>query len=121
MKSKTIYLAFLFFCFFAFSFLSIQKVSAQCQVVVTDLDGNVVSITDVSCDFPVKIETADPAAGNTEYATNKENYKIAHPADFDAYGQGFSYMIIHQADLDAMPASKRDAILADPAKYHIEL
>jgi hypothetical protein len=119
MKSKINLIIFVFGFLFLFVVGSLS-VQAQCQVVITDGDGNIQSVTNVSCEFPVKLSMADPVTSQTDYTNQKDYYLANFPNDSEVYGKGFAYMIIPQADLDAMPISKQEAILANPELFHIQ-
>lgn len=99
--------------------LNISNANAQCSIVGVNSGGSTVTIN-ISCDFPVFIDTGNPEADDANYAVQKEAWIANHPEDYDALiGLTDSYYQIHQSDLDAMSSAKQTAILANTVKYHV--
>jgi hypothetical protein len=92
------------------------NLSAQCNFIYNDADGNAVSVA-VSCDFPVLNNSGDVDADEQNYIAQKEAWVLANPQSSEFHK--FSYYEIHQADFDAMPAERQAGILAKPGIYHV--
>lgn len=99
--------------------LNIADAKAQCSIVGVNSGGTTVTIN-ISCDFPVFINTGNAEADDADYAVQKEAWITNHPEDYDALlGLTDSFFQIHQSDLDAMPSAKQAAILENTVKYHV--
>ena len=101
-------------CFFAFN-----KAGAQCAVVSEDASGNKTAM-EVSCDFPVLLDTGNPSADEDLYAQEKTTWSNNNPKGYDLWiSAGNNYFELHKADVAAMPVERQKAIVQNPNLYHI--
>jgi hypothetical protein len=99
--------------------LNITNAKAQCSIVGVNSGGTTVTIN-ISCDFPVFIDTGNSEADDANYAAQKESWIANHPDDYNALiGLEDVYYQIHQSDLEEMSTAKKSAILANTNKYHV--
>jgi hypothetical protein len=108
---------------FVFTFFY-SRSHAQCNLVAVDGDANIVSTAVIACDFPVYVNTGNSEADREDFAAQELNYVTNHAPDRRAFAEamvnaGSYYIEIHQADFDAMPEGRKNAIQQDPTKYHI--
>lgn len=107
------------FGIFLLLILNVTNAKAQCSIVGVNSGGSTVTVN-ISCDFPVFIDTGNPEADDANYAAQKESWIANHSDDYNALlGLTDSFYQIHQSDLDEMPVSKQTAILANTVKYHV--
>ena len=66
----------------------------------------------VSADIPVFLNTGNPAADEAAFEAAKSTWLAVNQLDGSAWIPG-TYIEIHQADFDALPANKRLAIAAN--------
>lgn len=98
---------------------NMSNTNAQCSIVGINASSTIVTIN-ISCDFPVFINTGNAEADDSAYTAEKNNWIANHQADYDAImSLTDSHYEIHQDDLNAMSAAKQAAILASPERYHI--
>jgi hypothetical protein len=123
MKTLKIY-SFVFTVLFSLAFLSLQNSFAQCNLVAIDSDGNIMNTSVISCDFPVYVSTGNAEVDDQDFAAQEANYVNNHAGDRRTFAEaiinaGAYYIEIHQADFDAMGEGRKNAIQANPNRFHI--
>jgi hypothetical protein len=109
---------------FSAALFSATGVSGQCNLVAIETDGNIVSSSVISCDFPVYVNTGDTENDRLNFAAEEASYVSNHANDRRTFAEailnaGAYYIEIHQSDFDVMSEGRKSAILENPSRFHI--
>jgi hypothetical protein len=96
---------------------------SQCTYHSTDSAGQAVS-ADIPCNFPVYINTGDPAADGQRFQSAANDWSVNYPVYPELSAgmmplMGSNYISIPQSAFDLFPAEKKNVITSFPNTFRV--